>query len=161
DFSRLTNFAIIGDGKSVGGSVDGSTIIGYFSPGPLIEANYASTGGTFHIRGVSLQSYGDTAFASQNAVSSSIENVDIGGTIGVRLDNPVQVSLRSVDFGGNGNLALVINGGHDNWLEQIQVMGYQEAIRATGDHLNLFSSRFEVNHIGLNLGVAPDGSIAP
>src|SRR5262249_45367615 len=46
-------------------------------------------------------------------------------------------------------------------LEQINVQGFQEAIRATGDHLNLFSSRFEVNHVGLNLGVAPDGSIAP
>ena len=171
DFSRLTNFAIIGDGKSVGGSVDGTSIIGYFSPGPLIKANYASTGGTFHIRDVNLRSY-DTAFASQNAVSSSIENVNIVGNIGIRLDNPVQVSLRSVNFDpnvdirsvslvGNNNLALVINGGHDNWLEQINAVGYQEAIRATGDHLNVLSSRFEVNHIGLNLGVAPDGSIAP
>src|SRR5262249_33610709 len=172
DFSRLTNFAIIGDGKSVGGSVDGSSIIGTFSSGPLIEANYASTGGTFHIRDVNLGS-DDTAFASQNAVSSSIENVNIvGTTIGIRLDNPVQVSLRSVNFNsnldirsvslvGNNDLALVINGGHDNWLEQINAVGWQEAIRATGDHLNVFSSRFEVNHIGLNLGVAPDGSLAP
>src|SRR5215831_1026233 len=168
DFSRLTNFAIIGDGKSVGGSVDGSSIMGTFSSGPLIEANYASTGGTFHIRDVNLGS-DDTAFASQNAVSSSIENVNIVGTIGIRLDNPVQVSLRSVNFNpvrsvslvGNNNLAIVMNGGHDNWLEQINAVGWQEAIRATGDHLNVFSSRFEVNHIGLNLGVAPDGSIAP
>jgi hypothetical protein len=69
--------------------------------------------------------------------------------------------VRSVSLVGNNNLALVINGGHDNWLEQITVLGYQEAIRATGDNLHVFSSRFEVNHIGLNLGVAPDGSMAP
>ena len=166
DFSRLTNFAIIGDEPF------GSSIVGYFSSGPLIEANYASTGGTFHISDVSLRSDGNTAFASQNAVSSSIENVNIAGNIGIRLDNPVQVSLSSVNFNplvdprsvslvGNNNLALVINGGHDNWLEQITVLGFQEAIRATGDNLHVFSSRFEVNHIGLNLGVAPDGSMAP
>jgi len=98
--------------------------------------------------------------------------VNIVGNIGIRLDNPVQVSLSSVNFNplvdprsvslvGNNNLALVINGGHDNWLEQITVLGFQEAIRATGDNLHVFSSRFEVNHIGLNLGVAPDGSMAP
>ena len=172
DFSRLTNFAIIGDHGPSGGSLDGSSLVGYFSSGPLIEANYASTGGTFHISDVSLRSVGNTAFASQNAVSSSIENVNIVGNIGIRLDNPVQVSLSSVNFNplvdprsvslvGNNNLALVINGGHDNWLEQITVLGFQEAIRATGDNLHVFSSRFEVNHIGLNLGVAPDGSMAP
>src|SRR5262249_44094219 len=101
--------------------------------------------------------------------SSSIENVNIVGTIGIRLDNPVQVSLRSVNFNpvrsvslvGNNDLALVINGGHDNWLGQINVLGWERAIPAAGGHFNVFFLRFEVNHIGLNLGVAPDGSIAP
>ena len=167
DFSRLTNFGLIGDLKAIGGENRCSMIFGEFS-GPLIKANYSATGGAFHIRDIYLRSW-DTVVHSTNPVGATVENAEIIGTVGILLNNPVNVSLRSLNFDpnvdirhvpltGNANLGIVLNGGHDNNLEEVNVMGYLEGVRATGDRLFMYASRFEVDHVGLNLGILPDGT---
>jgi hypothetical protein len=167
DFSRLMEFGLIGDLKAIGGDTRGTAIVGECA-GPLIKASYETSGGTFHIRDMYLRSSG-TVVLSANPVDATLENTEISGNVGISLKNPVNVSLRSlnfdaivdirkVSFTGNNNLAIVLDGGHDNNLEQINIAGWQEGVRAAGDRLFVYASRFEVNHVGLNLGVLPDGS---
>jgi hypothetical protein len=167
DFSRLTDFGLVGDVRAIGGSRATSMLLGEFAA-PLIKVAYGSMGGKFRVRDMYLRS-SDTVLASENAVDATVENVEVTGNVGLSFANPVRVALRSLNFDpqvdirnvpltGNNNLAIVLSGGHDNILEQVDVLGWQEGVRATGDRLTIFASRFEVNHTALNLGIAPDGT---
>jgi Bacterial Ig-like domain (group 3)/Pectate lyase superfamily protein/Domain of unknown function (DUF4214) len=166
DFSRLSSFGLVGDVSSVGGSEAGSTIVGNFA-GVLIKADYGSGSGVFQIHNLNLRSsysVGVTLYA-RNAFLSSMQNVEVTGNIGIELVNPAMFSMRSVQFNGSAfystNIGLLVSGGTGCTVEQCDFMGWKEGLRASGLGLAVYASRFEVNHIGMNLGVDPNGNSSP
>jgi hypothetical protein len=164
DFSRLSDFGLVGD-SSGSGSNWGSTIIGSFAAA-LLKADYGSGAGTFQVRNLNLVTSGNPGgicLFTRNAVLSSMENVQVSGNIGIDLVNPFMFSMRSVVFNGWGgnngsNIGLLAFGGTGMTVEGCDFMHWQEGLRATGSELAVFASRFEVDHIGMNLGVDPSGN---
>jgi hypothetical protein len=164
DFSRLSSFSIVGDAAAVAGGYNGSTITGGFS-GTLINVDYGSSAGTFHISNINIeQGIGGVGLYARNAVLSSIQNAEFTGHVAMYLENPFKVSIQSVDFPGGfptTDIALQINGGYGCTLENGDFLGWGEGLRIGGaTAFAVYSSRFESNNIGMNLGIDPAGNVS-
>jgi hypothetical protein len=167
DFSRLSSFSLIGAVDSCGGSQAGSTIVGTFG-GIVLKVDYGNGAGTFQIRNLNLRSAnaaGAVCLYTKNSILSSLQNVQVSGNIGIELVNPFMFSMRSVQFNGSAyygsNIGLLVSGGRGCIVEQCDFIGWREGLRAAGSGLMVYASRFEVNHIGMNLGVDPNGNSSP
>ena len=161
DFSRLSSFRLLGDMYTFSGNPGGSTIIGEFGA-PLIKADYGTGAGTFQINNIALRSAnspGGAALFARNAVLSSLRNVKVTGRTGVHLVNSAYTALRSVTFYGNSaEIGVLVEGGVGNTIENAELMGLKEGVRATGRNLSVYASRLEVNRTGLNLGRDANGN---
>lgn len=164
DFSRLSSFHLMGDLTTNGGHAGGTVIRGDFAR-PLIKADYGSGAGTFRISNVELNSSpasGGVALFAKNAVLSSLRHVRATGGTGVHLVNPAYVSIRSLDTYGSGReTGIMVDGGIGVTIESLGATALQEGLRATGRNLSVYASRFEVNRIGMSLGVNPAGNPSP
>src|SRR5207249_4538568 len=70
--------------------------------------------------------------------------------------------LRSITANGiNAGIGVLVNGGTGNTIENGDIVGFGEGIRATGTGLALYASRFEVDGIAMNLGLDGAGNNAP
>ena len=157
DFSARQSWSVVGDGM-VSGSRS-TEIFGGLPNGNLITSPISLT---YQIRDIGLcaNAPGGTCFSGRGNCSS-FENVSVTGWNGIVI-SAFSVSLRSVRFNGTGvktsNIGLLSDLGTDITCTGCDWSGWTEGVRASGCGFNILGGRFEVNHIGMNLGNCADGS---
>src|SRR5262249_46464755 len=135
DFSRLSNWNIVGDGSGAGGVGSGTQLRADINA-VFLNADYGSGAGTFSIKNCTIKSgdVGGTALFARNAVLSTLENVQALGKVAIDMVNPVKCSLRSVvSMGdGHGGIGIRINGGYGTTVESSDFMALDAGVQVGG-----------------------------